>query len=177
MCLALFSQQVSYYDQLQGRPPGYLINSRIVSPCTLITTTTTTNITTLPHSIPESPPSSTGNMGQPSQPPVSPTTLTTPGGTTTSDSKVQSCTNLASMVRSGSVEAPNPRPVIRYSQGQLELLDRQAAAAAMGRTSPTLVASAPSHHSLGERSASPQERSSHKSLSLSIERTDILETI
>jgi hypothetical protein len=38
------------------------------------------------------------------------------------------------------------------------------------------VKAAPSQKSLGDRSISPQ-RSSHRSLSLSIERTDVVETI
>lgn len=103
-------------------------------------------------------------------------TLATPVVTTTScDSRVRSCSDLSSVSRSSSTEAPNPRPVIRYSQGQLEMLDRATASVA-GRTSPILVKSSPSQKSLGNRSASPQP-STFKSLSLSAERTDVVETI
>ena len=77
------------------------------------------------------------------------------------------------MAISGSVEAANPRPVIHYSHGQLQQLDREV----VERTSPTLTAKASSQKSLGEHSASPQEHTSHKSVTLSIERTDVVETI
>ncbi|PVD26073.1 hypothetical protein C0Q70_13741 [Pomacea canaliculata] len=133
-------------------------------PSTMVTTTQTT-LMSLPHSTTYQPVSASW---------IPPPTPTSPIPGTAPEGKVRSCSDLAIMGT-----PPNPRPVIRYSQGQLQLLDCHAAGAGLGGTaiSPSTIASTPSHQSLGERSGSVQEGNSYHSLSLSLERTDVLETI
>lgn len=157
----LCSQQNHIHEQPQPQAPGFVLN-------TCSTIPSYTHITAVA-------PNSHAEVNTTQSLPVSQsTTATVTPVESTADGKIRSCCDLKSMAKVGSMEAPNPRPVICYSQSQLQLLDREVSATASERTSPTLMSQAPSQKSLGEHSASPQEYISHRSV---IERTDVVETI
>lgn len=103
---------------------------------------------------------------------------TTCSALTIIETKRKSCSDIHNSTSCAEV-APNPRPVVHYSQGQLQLLDQEVSAAGIGGGAGISPSAKTSQHSFGEPcpSNSGLDGGSYHSLTFSMEKTDVVETI